>query len=293
MITREMILDDAARLGVEPAEVLAVAEVESNGGGFLPDGRPVILFEALWFHKLTGGRFDGGYPQISAPVWDRSLYRGGTAEWDRLNMAMQLDAAAALQSASWGAFQIMGFNYRACGFGSVTQFVDAMRRNLDDQIAAFTAFIQANPAMHQALRAKDWTTFARLYNGPGAVATYAAKIATAYQLHARKVASLEPPIPDADPTLPKGYVTEASGNVVLADVKQSTIVRDSSQGAGTLALVGAAGTAATAASGFATADWKTVLAFGFIGLLGLLGFAVWKFIRIRQARLEMSRKGLA
>jgi len=88
-------------------------------------------------------------------------------------------------------------------------------------------------------------------------------------------------------------VTEAGGNVVLADVKQSTIVKDSSQAAGTLAVVGAVGTAGTAVSGFATADWKTVLAIGFVLLLAAGGYALWKLLKIREARLEMSRKGIA
>ncbi|MDE5638372.1 MAG: N-acetylmuramidase family protein, partial [Odoribacter sp.] len=36
----------ASLLGVETAVVKAIAEVESGGkGGFLSDGRPVILFE--------------------------------------------------------------------------------------------------------------------------------------------------------------------------------------------------------------------------------------------------------
>lgn len=293
MITREMILDDAERLGVEPAVVLAVAEVESNGGGFLPDGRPAILFEALWFHKFTNGAFDVSHPNISSATWDRSLYEGGVAEWNRLAEAIALDPEAALKSASWGAFQIMGFNHAACGFQDVRGFVDALSRNLDAQVGAFTAFVQANPPMLQALRSRDWTTFARLYNGPGAVASYAAKIETAWRLHARDEAEAEPPIPDADPTLPKGYVTEAGGNVVLADVKQSTIVKDSSQAASTLAVVGAVGTAGTAVSGFATADWKTVLAIGFVLLLAAGGYALWKLLKIREARLEMSRKGIA
>lgn len=212
MITREMIYDDAASLGVDPASVLAVAEVESNGSGFLADGRPAILFEALWFHKFTGGKFDASHPDISSPVWDRSLYKGGAAEWGRLNAAIELDAEAAFKSASYGAFQIMGFNYAACGFQSVTMFFSAMKRGLDEQVAAFTAFIKANPAMLQALRLKDWKTFARLYNGPGAVASYSAKIADAYAKYADQPRPEEgPPAPVADPTLkPKSAMSSTT-----------------------------------------------------------------------------------
>ena len=51
--------DDFARaakeLNVEVAAIRAVAEVEAAGAGFLPDGRPSVLFEAHVFHQHTKG----------------------------------------------------------------------------------------------------------------------------------------------------------------------------------------------------------------------------------------------
>lgn len=51
--TAEGIALAAKRLGVDVPTVRAVAEVESNGVGFLPDGRPKILFERHIFSRLT------------------------------------------------------------------------------------------------------------------------------------------------------------------------------------------------------------------------------------------------
>lgn len=193
----------AQKLNVDPATVLAVAEVESGGRHDLPDGRPQILFEAHWFSKLTGHQFDATHPSISSPVWDRSLYKGGAAEWDRLNAAIALDADAAMQSASWGLFQIMGFNYKACGFNSVSEFVNFIRGPDDADMEAFINFVKANPKVLAAMRAKDWKAFALHYNGPGAVPSYSAKMSDAYAKFANQPAPAEvgPPIPVADPTL--------------------------------------------------------------------------------------------
>lgn len=225
----------AAKLECEPAVVLAVADVESGGRHDLPDGRPQILFEAQWFSKLTGHRFDASHPGISSPTWNRALYKGGAAEWDRLNEAMALDAEAALQSASWGLFQIMGFNYKACGFPTVTAFVDFIRGPDDADMEAFINFVKANPGILAAMRAKDWQTFARLYNGPGAVASYSAKIADAYAKHIGDARPIEgPPIPVADPTAQakppiasKTVLTTATAGIgavsVIAENAQPTI----------------------------------------------------------------------
>lgn len=200
----------ASKLNVEPAVVLAVAEVESGGRHDLPDGRPQILFEAHWFSKLTGHQYDDTHPSISSRTWNRSLYRGGAAEWGRLNAAIALDADAAMQSASWGLFQIMGFNYKACGFKSVADFVAFIKGPDDADMEAFINFVKANPKVLAAMRAKDWKAFALNYNGPGAVASYSAKMADAYAKFANQPSREEagPPLPVADPTLkPKSPIS--------------------------------------------------------------------------------------
>src|SRR5579872_1403571 len=113
----------AARMQCEPAVIWAVCDIESGGGGFLPDKRPKILFEAQIFGRLTGHQWDVIHPNISSSTWDRSLYgAAGAHQYDRLGEALALDPDAALQSASWGMFQILGFNFAECGFASVTDY---------------------------------------------------------------------------------------------------------------------------------------------------------------------------
>ena len=46
--------------------------------------------------------------------------------------AAHLNRIAALKSASWGKFQLMGFNYKLCGFNSLQAFVNAMYKNEEE-----------------------------------------------------------------------------------------------------------------------------------------------------------------
>lgn len=173
----------AASLGVEPAVVRAVDTVETGGvGGFLSDhsGRPRILVEAHLFSAATGRRWDASHPDISSPAWNRALYRGGAAEYLRLAEALDLDREAALKAASWGRFQILGSNHRMAGFDDVEGFVAAMADDEDNHLEAFAEFCRA-ARLVDALRDRDWETFARRYNGPQyAKNRYHLRLAAAY-----------------------------------------------------------------------------------------------------------------
>lgn len=169
----------ASALGAEVAMVRAFAEVESSAAPFWDNGPVPILFEAQWFHHFTGGKYDQSHPGISCPVWDKTLYKGGLAEYDRLREAAALDREAALKSASWGAFQVMGFNYADLGYATITDFVVAMGTTTG-QIDSFVKFIQKNQ-LTTAIRNRDYETLARVYNGPAAVEEYAPRLEKAYE----------------------------------------------------------------------------------------------------------------
>ncbi len=170
----------AAHLGCEVAAIKAVASVESAGNAFFADWRPKMLFEAHIFSRQTNHQYDSQFPQISSPKWDKSLYLGGEREYQRLAAAMTLNPEAALRSASWGRFQIMGFNSQLCGYGTVKQFVKAMFSSEREHLNAFVGFIQRNNIVRY-LVAKNWAAFARAYNGPGyANNRYDEKMASAY-----------------------------------------------------------------------------------------------------------------
>lgn len=180
-LSQEDFENAAEKLGVEPAKIRAVDEIESAGSGFLESGEPKILFEAHWFSKLTDGEYDESHSNISSPRWDRSLYEGGQKEHTRLQKAVDLDRKAALQSASWGRYQIMGFNYAECGYSKLQYFINDMYRNEREHLGAFVSFIQ-NEGLDEPLREGDWHTFARRYNGPGYERNdYARRMKQAYE----------------------------------------------------------------------------------------------------------------
>jgi len=175
----------AEELDCEPAIIKAFAEVESSGYGFWQfsdtDWRPKILFEAHWFHKFTNGIYDKSHPNISSPVWNKELYYYGKKEYNRLDEACALNREAGLKSASWGKFQIMGFNYSRCGYRILQDFINDMYHSELGHLNAFIGFILSDIKLLAALRTKDFVTIALRYNGSGNVKTYADRIESAYQ----------------------------------------------------------------------------------------------------------------
>lgn len=122
-----------------------------------------------------------GNENILYPKWEKGHYKGGMGEYDRLEQARKINHEAADASASWGMFQIMGFNYAACGEKSVDSFVKAMCMSECRQLV-LSAALQINPECFPALQAKDWAEFAKRYNGPAYEQNqYDKKLAAAYQ----------------------------------------------------------------------------------------------------------------
>jgi len=171
----------AGILGISPRLIKTVALVESKGAGFDPEGFPKTLFEAHIFHKETDGKYDKSHPGLSSLKWDRTLYgKGWQAEKARLAEAIKLDRIAAFKSASWGVFQIMGFNYEECGCVSVQEFVNSNCHSERSQLLLFCAYIQ-NRGLLPYLASQNWAAFAKKYNGPGyAENKYDIKLRDAY-----------------------------------------------------------------------------------------------------------------
>jgi hypothetical protein len=187
-------LDELAKkYDIEPAVILAIQSVESGNNGYLPDGRPKILFEGQIFWKMlkAAGKnpadFVEGNEDILFEKPDRSKYRGGVAEYVRLENAAKIDRVAALKSASWGEFQIMGFNHKAVGYPDVDSFVNSMKQPGAGQIRAVLAFIEHNKLLPLVRGPnKNWAKFAAAYNGPGYKKNqYDVKLQNAYDRFSR------------------------------------------------------------------------------------------------------------
>ncbi len=165
--------------------IRAVIEVETSGSGFGPENRPIILFEPHVFFRMLPEDLreeavrrglaykkqgEKPYPKLQLSRYELQLFP-----------AMKIDEEAALKSCSWGLGQVMGYNHRMAGFGTVDAFVDACLVSEGEQLMAMARFI-AVAKLDDNLRARDWEAFARGYNGPGYKKNdYAVKLREAYE----------------------------------------------------------------------------------------------------------------
>lgn len=192
-LSEDDLKDFASQYGLELAAVKAVNEVESNGKGFLLDGRPRILFEGHVFWRELKSRnitpetlISDRSKNVLYKSWTKKHYEGGKQEYDRLEKAAGLSDDdkvhdAAYVSASYGAFQIMGFHYKLLGYSTVDGYVADMYTHERQHLKAFGLFCKANNLIRH-LKSKNWASFARGYNGPGYAANkYDTKLASAYR----------------------------------------------------------------------------------------------------------------
>jgi hypothetical protein len=182
----------AKHIGIEPAALLAVAEVESGGQAFaLVDGRrePLIRFEGHYFDRRLGeeNRAVAREKGLASPVAGAIANPPTQAErWALLRQAAAIDARAAYESVSWGLGQVMGAHWAWLGYASVDAMVAEARESVAGQARLMALYID-KADLAEALRGHDWQAFARGYNGPGYKANaYDEKIAAAYDRYTAK-----------------------------------------------------------------------------------------------------------
>jgi hypothetical protein len=210
----------ANEFNVDGAALRAVALVESGGrSAFGDDGRPLLLFERHIFSRRTNRRYDESNPNVSSRQ-PGGYPRTQAERWAQLAEAYALDPEAALQSASYGMVQLMGFNYSNFGFETAGEYVRFMSQSEANQFEAFARFARANNLIDE-LQRHDWERFARGYNGPGYGANrYAELMAAAYAQISAEIAaengsllpgqtSRAPPAGSAQPETPP---TDAQAN---------------------------------------------------------------------------------
>lgn len=186
-LTEAQIAAQAKALGIEVAALRAVIEVECKGSGFNADGTPVILFERHVFRQrliangkaVVADKVVRERPDLcSKSTGAYGLY---SAQHGRLNAAAQYHRDSALESASWGLGQVMGYHWKALGYSSLQAFINAMYKDEASQLDAMCRYIKVNNLVN-ALKNKDWKSFARGYNGAAyAKNSYDVKLGNAYK----------------------------------------------------------------------------------------------------------------
>lgn len=170
-----------AEIGVGEDEIHAVLEVESSGSGFDSQGRPKILFEPHVFYRNlhdVSRRTQAVAAGLAYAKWGEKPYPKDS--YPRLIAAMAIDETAALKACSWGLPQVLGENFKACGFTSPQEMVRAFVESEANHLQAMVRFIKS-AKLDDDLRRHDWAGFARGYNGPGyAKHNYHGRLAAAF-----------------------------------------------------------------------------------------------------------------
>lgn len=184
-LSKQDIINAANNLGIEPAALKSVIDVEARSSGFDSQGRPTILFERHKFWDELGKvnyftwrqKFYEQYPDICNP---KSGGYNERDQYEKLRIASELHWEAAHKSASYGLGQIMGFNFESLGYKSLKEFVEDMYESEAKQLEAMARFLKVNNLIPK-LKSHDWSGFARGYNGSAYKKNnYDVKLANAY-----------------------------------------------------------------------------------------------------------------
>ena len=178
--------DHAARLKIETAALLAVAEVEAAGHVYaVVNGRnePLIRWEGHYFDKRLKGiaRDQARAKGLAHPKAGKVKNpKDQAGRWKILRAAMAIDRQAALESISGGVGQVMLAHWKTLKYASVDAMFDRMREDAAGQVETMVRYI-VEFGLVDELQRRDFTAFARGYNGAGfRKNAYHTKMASAY-----------------------------------------------------------------------------------------------------------------
>jgi hypothetical protein len=161
------ILEHATAARVAPAIALAIFAVESKRAYDPTTGLVIVRFEPKVFLRRSGRLVT-------------SDHSGQLAEWQAIEAAYAIDEQAALESASYGLPQLMGFNFGVTSHPDARALLLAFQRSAREQVAGFFGFVAANKLVDEA-RDRRFVDFARRYNGRGKEQLYGAKMKKYFQ----------------------------------------------------------------------------------------------------------------
>lgn len=190
----------SAQISIEPEVAYAFFQVESGGKpGFCANGRPLIRFEPHVFSEPKRMEkfgvspsqvpWAGGNSRERREKWKRLGFQHGSTcgtnnkEYQALQYAIKINEQLAFASTSVGSAQILGFNYSLVGAKNPKDMFEQMANSEEYQIKAFFRFVQKRSGLLEALRKRDFTMAATLYNGAGREEIYAPRLASNYQAY--------------------------------------------------------------------------------------------------------------
>ena len=155
-----IVKSQAKQFNLDWAAVISFIEVETGGRGFdEKTGKIIIQFEPSWFKKKA--------PYAPSGLWSVNKVDVQSREWEAFNDAFQKDSDAAMQSASIGLGQIMGFHYERLGYNNVGEMWNDAKKGIDRQIWQILQFIETDKRLKTAIKIHAWSMATDIYNGLG------------------------------------------------------------------------------------------------------------------------------
>lgn len=168
-------------LGCHPATLEAISKTESAGFGWFPNGQIKILPEPHKFHQYLpkGKRHKALKMGLSTTSYEATKssghygrMKGARPRYELLQKWSDYDRDAAFMAISVGRYQIMGFNWKKCGFRSVHDMWHQFLDSEANQLRAFVNFLRKSNLV-TALRDNDFELVEERYNGGGQGGAYA------------------------------------------------------------------------------------------------------------------------
>ncbi len=192
-----LITQISKQLNIDTATAISIISVESGGNAYGKNGKVLIRFEVHLFWRFWGKnnekKFKEHFKFNPRKGWTNHMFRKSKRdswvsfhgnqdkEWEAFEFACKLNSTAAHLSTSYGAPQILGTNFKRIGYSSPENLLKYFQKDVRYQILAFFDFL--TPKMITAVQSKDFTTFARYYNGSGQAHRYGSYIKSFYNAY--------------------------------------------------------------------------------------------------------------
>lgn len=195
-LSQQDFVNAGAAINIRPHLLHAFYAVESSGSGFDQNGRLKILYEPHVVSRNTGRRLDGmRFPwkwkgqdihvQLSYKKWVdiRKVPRDAwhpyresdTGRWEMLATTYELEENA-IMGASYGGFQILGENAKKLGYIDTLDMIYSLYEGEFAHLDAAIRYLRMFNVL-DALRAGDFATVEKAWNGPSAGGAFADKFA--------------------------------------------------------------------------------------------------------------------
>ncbi|MBO9620549.1 MAG: DUF3380 domain-containing protein [Niabella sp.] len=172
----------ANKIGCEKEVIKAIAKQESQGEPFVSNNTHAkILYERHYAYRLLKAKGKTqkelkDFEMVKDPKGLPIIYPQGYSikgkeygsylqQIEKLDIVKEIDKDVAIQSCSWGRFQVMGVNFKGL-YKNPSELEDAQNHCEIQHLALFFQEVSTNTSLIAAMKMKDWEKIAYYYNGP-------------------------------------------------------------------------------------------------------------------------------